>query len=376
MSHATDVLIIGGGVIGCSIAYQLAKRGVCVRVLEQGKLGAQASGAATGLLAPIKLLARGDDPYLSLQLTSMKLFPHFVRELEDVTGQCVEHHQTGTLRIASPKQEPRLDAWVAHWQEVGYQMQVLRGDEIQRMEPSLSSAYTTAVTIPEEPQVQACLYMDAIIQAARLHGVVFSEGEEVVSIDRVGSRVVGVHTRQGESLTCGHLVIATGAWSARVGEWLRLVLPVSPLQGQSVMIRQPERAIRHILFGEGVYIAPKPQGMLYIGATCDEVGFELQVTEEGITRLVQAASLIVPSLVVSQRECSWAGLRPRTPDHRPILGRVPEWSNVSLACGHNGFGILLSVITGQVLAESIATGADVDILHPYTVERFRPALAA
>ncbi len=375
MRYSTDVAIIGGGVIGCSVAYQLARRGLQVAVLESGTLGAQASCAATGLLAPFKLLAKRDDTYLALQRASLALFPALVEELEAATGMTVEYQETGTLRLAREKQIAALSSWVSLWNSAGVCMEVVQGERLSELEPSLAPSYAVAVSIPGEPQVRASAFTAAVAQAARLRGVSLLEGCRASGVEKDASRVVAVQTARGDVVGCSHVVIAAGAWSAEIGGWLGLELPISPLQGQSLLLSQPGTPLRHILFGGGVYLAPKADHTLMVGSTHDEVGFDCRVTPDGVARLLEAARRLVPALSEHEVLHSWAGLRPRTPDSRPVLGPAPGWENVAFACGHSSFGILLSAITGQAIADFVITGHIPGLIQPFTVDRFSSSSA-
>jgi len=215
MQLSTDVVIIGGGVVGCLIAYQLRKLGLRVIVLERGVVGGQASTAATGLLAPFKPLGKLEDSYLDLQRTSLALFPQLVEELEDLTDIQVEYRQTGTVRIVPEKQASRLEKWTREWQERGVEMNVLQGEALRQLEPALASEYQLAVAVPSEPQVRAAYFMQAVALAAKMRGVLLLEQCQVISIERECSRVVAVQTRDGTSVACGHVIIAAGAWSEK-----------------------------------------------------------------------------------------------------------------------------------------------------------------
>ncbi|MBV9690407.1 MAG: glycine oxidase ThiO [Ktedonobacteraceae bacterium] len=377
MAQAIDVVILGGGVVGCSVAYQLRRRGVTVMVLEPGAIGAQASSAATGLLSPYKLLGKPDDPYLALQRASLALFPGLAVELEELTGLSVDYHQTGCIRLARIGQAGRLEAWAATWRSHGVEMAVLQGEELACVEPALSRAYQMGVSIACEPQVLAPAYMATVARAAVLCGARLVADCQVVAVDRDGSRVVAVRTAEGGVIACGSLVLAAGAWSGLVGhELLGLRLPVTPANGQSLQVRQPGRALSHILFGEGIYLAPKTGGRLYVGATHEEIGFTPTVTAEGTARLLNAARLLVPGLDGCVVERSWAGLRPATPDRRPVLGTAPGWENVALACGHNSFGVLLSAITGTAIADLVTSGSLPDVARPFGLARFGSSSSA
>ena len=367
----TDVVILGGGIIGCSIAYQLARRGIGVVVLEAGDIGAQASSAATGLLAPFKPLGKLDDPYLVLQRASLALFPTLAKELEEFTGLSVGYRETGCVRVVPIGQLARLQDWAASWRSRGVAMTVLQGEELTHIEPALSEAYQVAVSIPCEPQVQATAYMAAIARAAVLSGARLVSGCQVIGVDRDGSRVIAVRTADGDKIACGSLVLATGAWSAQVSDdLLGVQLPVTPANGQSIEVRQPDQAVQHIVFGESIYLAPKHDGRLFIGATHSDTGFTPTVSSQASSHLLDAATRLVPSLSASVVERAWAGLRPATPDRRPILDLAPDWSNVALACGHNGFGMLLSAITGQVIADLITGERVSELARPFGLSRF------
>lgn len=369
-NQSADVVIVGGGVIGCIVAYQLGKRGISAIVVEQGEIGMQASSAATGMLAPFKPLGKLDDPYLTLQRASLALFPSLVAELEELTGISSEYHETGCIRLVRPEQLARLERWAAAWRDIGVSMQVLQGDDLARVEPALAEGYQVAVSIPCEPQVRAVAYMRAVAQAAARTGAVLVSGSQVIGVERDGSRVIAVRTAQGEAITCGSLVVAAGAWSGIAGKLLGLHIPVTPAGGQSIELCQPPRPVAHIIFGEGIYLAPKLDGRLYVGATHEEMGFCPCVSPDGMARLLDTARRLVPGLSGCRVDRSWAGLRPATPDRRPILGLASGWDNVALACGHNGFGILLSPVTGQIIADLLEAGNVPAGAQPFSLSRF------
>jgi glycine oxidase len=374
MGQSADVVIIGGGVIGCAIAYHLRKAQMSVIVLEQGAIGGQASGAAAGLLAPLGPLP-GPGPFADLLLAGFALFPALVPELEDASGLKLGYEQTGALRVArQPKSVARLRERLTAWQSFGLQLSWLTGEEARRREPLLASDIGAAVYAPEESQIQAPQVVQAFKQAAANLGATLRSQIPVIGITREGRRITGVQTEQ-EVIACGHLVLAAGAWSSAWGEWLETVLPVSPLRGQIVTVQQPVPRLRHIIFGEAVYATPR-QAAILIGATKEEVGFEVQVTLEGVRWLRTTATRLLPALAQSGLETAWAGLRPKTPDNHPILGPLPGWENVTVAVGHNSVGIILSGITGQAIAQSIASGQIPGLVQPFSVERFRNSSVA
>ncbi len=368
MKQATDVVIIGGGVTGCSIAYQLRRRGVEVTVVDQGAIGSGVSCAATGLLAPIRPFLKNDTPYMTLQLAGLRLFSSFVAELEDASGIAIEYERTGTLRAVDLAQKKRLIAWVEDWQRAGFNMEFLADEELHHREPLLSSSIVAGIYNADEPQLNALQFVAAYARAAANMSATFYTQTEVLGVYTQGNKVTGVSTSQGD-ITCGHLVIAAGAWSAFCGDWLEIKIPVRPLRGQSLALL-PSSPLHHILFADHIYLAPKKDGTIIVGATQEEAGFNAVTTSEGIQSLMTAVEKVTPMLATSTIRRTWAGLRPRSSDSRPVLGGVPGWSNAFVASGGGGFGMLLSAITGQAMAELVTTGQISPLIQPFSLERF------
>lgn len=370
MKQATDVVIIGGGVIGCSIAYHLRRRGAEVTVVDQGAIGSGASCAATGLLAPIRPFLKSDAPYMILQLAGLRLFSSFAAELEDASGIAIEYERTGTLRAVDLSQKDRLIAWVKDWQRVGFNMEFLIDDELRRREPLLSSDIVAGIYNADEPQLNAVQLVAAYARAAANMGATFCTQTEVLGVSSQGNKITGLSTSQGD-IPCGHLIIAAGAWSAFCGDWLGVKIPVRPLRGQSLALL-PSFPLHHILFADHIYLAPKKDGTIIVGATQEEAGFQAVTTSEGIQSLMTAVEKVTPLLATSTIQRTWAGLRPRSSDTRPVLGGVPGWSNAFVASGGGGFGMLLSAITGQTMAELVTTGQTSPLIQPFSLERFPP----
>jgi glycine oxidase len=369
MSSTPGVVIVGGGVIGCAIAYHLVKAGLPVVVVDQGEIGAEASSAAAGLLAPLGSIS-GPGPFADLLLASFALFPALVPELEEASGVRMEFEQTGALRVVrNARHIPNLRKRMEAWQPLGLRMDWLTGDEARRREPLLSPEICAGIYAPEESQIRAARVAPAFAQAAARHGAIFTGHCRVTGIRHMHDNITGVTTDRGETIACDHLVIAAGAWSAQWSEWLHMPLPVSPQRGQILALRQPERPLRHIIFGEAIYLAPKQDGSIVVGATKEEAGFEKQLTAGGVAWLLQTAMRLVPALEQCAIDRMWVGLRPRTPDTRPILGRAPGWENVTLATGHGSTGIMLSAITGQAIAELVTTGIAPELIRPFAVDR-------
>jgi len=369
MKYITDVVIVGAGVIGCSIAYSLRKQGIDVVVLEKDEVGAQASQAASGMLAPLKPFADPSDPYTRLLLSSLARFPDLVPELEDASDMCLAYQSSGTLRVMQTKRLSRLRAWVSTWRNQGFPVQLLIDDEIRQYEPGLATDIPLVLYNPHDPQLNALQLVRAYACAAERLGAMFYTHEEVIAIDHHHEQITGVRTSQGKTIACTYLVLATGAWAAQ-SDWLRITLPVSPIRGQSIAVRQPTPSLQHMVFGGGIYLAPKNDETIILGVARDEAGFEIQTTPESQAWLYGTAKRLVPALDECPIERAWAGLLPRTPDTRPLLGFAPSWNNVILACGLNGYGLLLSAITGPTIVEQIVTNRIPESLRTFSPERF------
>ncbi|MBA2677754.1 MAG: glycine oxidase ThiO [Ktedonobacteraceae bacterium] len=367
--HSVDVLIIGGGVIGCAIAYFLRKMQRDVTLLERGEIGGEASGAAAGLLAPLGPLS-GPGPFADLVLAGLAGLIALLPELEERSGIRVGYEQTGALRIVrNPKRIAHLQKRMASWEPLGLQLHWLNGKEAHQREPLLATDTCAAVYAPEESQIQASSVVRAFAQAAERSGARIYRHQEVSHLTLEGTRVTQVSTVQGETFTCNTLIVASGAWAARCGAWLHTDLPIQPLHGQLISFPQTSPPLKRIIFGEAAYLVPRGSSIL-VGATKEERGFDQTVTRQGTAWLASTAARLVPALAESKIQAAWAGLRPKTPDNHPILGSLPPWENVLVAAGHNSIGIILSALTGQCIAEMLVAGSPPPLIQPFSIERF------
>ncbi len=372
MSQSTDVLIIGGGIIGSAIAYYLSQEGAETVVIDQGTIGAQASSAAVGLIAPLRPFSKSDDPYTKLLLASLALFPDIANELESISGIDIEFQYTGTIREVSLAKLEATKKWLRTWATSdSLEVEWLSGAQACQREASLHVGLEAALYAPKEGQVNAVQYTRAFSEAARLKGATFLSNRAIVDVHHSQGRALSVSTMQGETILCGHIVIAAGAWSGICSEWLGCTLPIRPRRGQVLSLRPCNKSLQHILFANGIYLAPKRNGTILVGATSDEVGFDTSVTAEGLLWLLTKAIDAVPTLKQARVVGYWAGLRPKTPDSRPLLGIVPGWKNVTVATGHNGFGITLSAITGRMIAHDVLSGEVTEAIRSFGPSRFQ-----
>ena len=370
MNQSTDVAIIGGGVEGCSIAYQLSKAGVQVSVIEREEVAAEASSAAAGLLAPAGVLT-GPKAGADLYLASWSMTPTLIEEIEAASGVQVEYLRTGSLHVVTDAdEETHLRKYETVWKAHGAEVDWIKGDELHRLEPLLPLEIDAALSIPHAASIRPRLMTRAYAEAALILGAQFYEHTEVIGFQQSEGKVTGVQTKQGETIACERVVIATGAWSAQVGRWLGLEIPVFPARGQILALKQPQTPLTHTIFGNGLYLVPKVDNTIYIGATVEQVGFDKSNTAGGVVWLLSRAIELLPGLAEAALADIWAGLRPWSADSYPILGKAPGWENVFLATGHGAGGFELSAITGKTMAELLTTGQIPALIQPFGLERF------
>lgn len=376
----TDFLIIGGGVVGRSLAYHLAGLGAQVTVVDRGCAGGCASGAAAGMLTPLSE-AEGPGPYLDFGLAALAYYADLVPELEAEAGRSVEYSTCGLLRVALDEAGAEELGRRVAWQSRIGDVEWLEAEEVSRLEPGLTPV-AAAVFCSGENQVNAPAMVVALTLAGTRRGVRRLEGKEVVGFLTGNGRVTGVRLGNSgeEGLEAGHVIVAAGAWTGRIGEWLGVDLPVFPVRGEVMSFLQPTPSVNHIVFAGGTgYAAPKADGTVIIGATQDRSGFAAGVTAGGIAYLSTTAIRLFPAMESARFQRAWAGLRPGSADDHPLIGSVPGWDGLSVASGHYRKGILLGPLTGKLLAErltGVSTGTgDADLLSPFDPARFSSGLS-
>ncbi|HVG22073.1 MAG TPA: glycine oxidase ThiO [Blastocatellia bacterium] len=364
-----DVIVIGGGVIGCSIALRLARAGLTVALFERGRVGCEASRAAAGMLSP-QIEAAGRSPFLDLRLRSRSMYPDYAAALTEASGIDVEYRDEGTLCVALSDEDAReVGAW-ASWQvDAGLALERVSADSIRKLEPAVTETAAGAVFIPDDHQVENRRLMDALDLAIRRAGVEVVEGEEVAGLLIERGRVTGVACgiRRFHS---GAVVLAAGSWSSKLLEPVGLRIDVTPVRGQMVAVRRATAPIGSVLHSKGCYLVPRKDGRILIGATVEHAGFQKAVTVRGINSLLAAAVELVPSLGDCEVIESWSGLRPDTPDHLPVIGESGI-SNLLLATGHFRNGILLAPVTAELITDVLINGRAPDEINHFGVERFQ-----
>ncbi|GAB6936079.1 MAG: glycine oxidase ThiO [Bacillota bacterium] len=365
---SADVVIVGGGIIGCAIAYSLAKDGTRVTIVERDTVGAHASSAAAGMLgAQVETTHPG--PFVSLCLESRARFARLADELYAVTGIDVELNRAGLLRLAQSEEERQALLARAEWQRAfGESAEWLDGSALRDMEPAVSDAVVGALSIPGDHQVNAAKLTRAFAEAAVRSGARIVEHSAVERFLMDGKRVVGVETETGVH-RAEWTVLAAGAWSGVLGRRLGLRLPVGPVKGESLSVTLPAVPFRKTLFAHGCYLVPKQGGRVVIGATEVHAGFDRTVTLKALAKLGAAAKALVPALAEATFERAWASVRPHSADGLPFLGTVEGHPGLVVATGHFRNGILLAPITGELIAELIRTGQTPVLLAPFSPNR-------
>lgn len=362
MTKGADVVIVGGGVVGCALARELAGRGAAVIVVERAEPGAEASGAAAGLLAPqAEGLPAG--PLFDLALESRRLYPKWVEELALETGIDPGYRRCGILRGIFAGMAEQWDPCA--WQlERGLSVERLKGEEIAALARArLSEEVRQAIFFPEDGLVNNRRLTRALWVAAERRGVTFAIGRTARRLLARGGRCVGVQTEDA-IIEAPQIVNAAGAWAAFDPEF---PVPVEPVRGQIVEVQSPAPDLSIVVESEDVYVVPRGDSWL-LGSTMEHAGYEKQVTAGAIGRLIAAAARLLPSLESASFLRAWSGLRPATPDGLPVLGRgiLP---GLFLATGHYRNGILLAPVTALALADEIAGTSSRD-LAPFSIERF------
>ncbi|WP_247741050.1 glycine oxidase ThiO [Cohnella sp. LGH] len=352
-ARSAEVLILGGGIIGLSSAWEAAKRGFRVTVLEAEAFGGQASGAAAGMLAPFSENPESPDAFFRLCADSHSRYPDWVRELEELTGHSAELQRSGSLNVAFHEADFLSLRARLEWQSrYGAGFELLGAAELRRREPKLSDRALGALYCPGESHVFAPKLVGSAEEACRRAGVrLVAHAGRVKGMERVAGTGVVVRTAGAGSWLADRVVVCAGAWSGFVREWLPVDVPVHPIRGQICAYDGKGDPVRHMVFSSQAYWVGKKDGSLVCGASEDVAGFERSVTEQGIGRLKRWSDRALPFLGGIPPSRGWAGLRPATLDGWPLIGPVPEVSELVLACGHYRNGILLAPATAALVGD-------------------------
>ena len=368
MARTADILVVGGGVIGCAIAYELAKAGLAVTLVERGTPGCEASSAGAGMLAP-QAESSAASPRLGLGLASKALYADLALELRERTGLDIEYETGGNLHCFLDEGDEAVGRAACAWQrEAGLKAELLSRADALALEPDLSPEVRGALFLPEDHWVNNPRLVTALATAAALERVRFVTGEATVLV-RAGDRVTGVQVGE-DQIRAALVVLAAGAWSGQLAATAGLRLPVGPVRGQIVCLEGIPRRHRHLLHIKDHYLVSRVNGEILIGASVEWAGFAKQVTAEYVRSALDAAIRLAPALARLPIKATWAGFRPWAPDELPIIGAWPGLDGLVVATGHFRNGILLAPITGRLIRELLVDHAPSLDLTPFLPDRF------
>lgn len=359
-----DIAIVGGGVVGCAIAYALARAGAGrIVVVDRGAIGAEASGAAAGVLAVGGTRAPGGALF-ELRRASLALLPTLADDLREQTGIDAAYRQSGLLELAFDDAEAAtLAALVAQREAQGLTATLLDPAAVRTLEPSVSASVRGGALFAGDGMINSGRFVEALHAAATVRGVEFRTGAALTAIDvdadRARSIVVG-----GERLAPGHLILAAGAWSSDVGALLGVKIPVRPDKGEMVALRLGWPVARPVVW-DGGYVVPCDDGDVIVGSTSARGETDKSVQAKSLLRLLERALLMVPALRDAGLVRTWAGLRPCSTIRRPIIAPLPTCRNVIVATGHHRSGILLAPITAELVAALLLQTAPGIDLQPF-----------
>ncbi|MFJ8633526.1 glycine oxidase ThiO [Streptomyces sp. NPDC093568] len=379
-TRTSDVLVVGGGIIGLVTAWRAAQRGFTTAVVDP-EPGGGAAQVAAGMLAAVTELHYGEQTLLGLNLASARRYPDFAAELTDLTGHDLGYRRCGTLAVALDADDrAHLRELHALQHRSGLDSEWLSGRECRRLEPMLAPGVRGGLRVDGDHQIDPRRLAGALVAACERAGVVFHRSW-AERLDVVRDRAAGVTTTDGTELGADQVVLAGGSLSGRLAGVPDEVLPpVRPVKGQVLRLTVPRRyapflsrTVRAVVRGSHVYLVPRENGELVVGATSEEQGWDTTVTAGGVYELLRDAHELVPGITELPLTETRAGLRPGSPDNAPLLGPT-ELAGLSLATGHYRNGVLLTPVTGDVMAHVLATGELPQEARDFTPRRFTAAV--
>ncbi len=358
------MIIVGGGVIGASIALELAAEKLGVVVLDRQQPAREASWAAAGMLSP------GPDspdalPLVPLAKESMRLYPEFIAAIEQLSGKSTGFARKGVIEaFTAPNGESERDKMIAQYQALELTIEPIATDVARKAEPALGPAVRAAAWLPQEATLDPRMLMDALLNAAGKRGVEIHGDSAVESMTLDGNHCTGVVTR-GMNISAKCIVVAAGCFSGAI-DWLGRYAPTRPIRGQLLALESKSLPLGRTLRSNKAYLVPRPNGRIIAGSTLEDAGFEKHVTPAGVRKILDGILELAPALANAQLADAWAGLRPGTPDHLPILGPT-DIRGLYIATGHYRNGILLAPATAKLLSRWILGGKS-----EFDADRFSP----
>jgi glycine oxidase len=365
MSSSPDVLILGGGVIGLTTAYFLAREGLHVEVLDRSTFGQEASWAGAGIIPPGNP-SRARPPHDLFRAQSSALFPRLSQDLREATGIDNGYRVCGGLEWLSEQDSPVLQAW----REEGLRVEKVSAKQFPAVEPALDTGLEAAYFLPDMAQVRNPRHIKALLAWCRTHGVELRADCTVHGFEKRAGRITAVTTNEG-ALTADRFLLAAGAWTEDLLRQIGWIPGIRPVRGQIALLHTGTPLLRRILLQGKRYVVPRDDGRVLVGSTEEEAGFEKRTTAAAIADLLLFARSLVPELAAAHVEQCWAGLRPGSPDGWPFLGPVPGFANLFIAAGHFRAGIQLSPATGQMMTDLLVGRKPTVPLEAFRLDRSR-----
>lgn len=367
-TDAVDVVIVGGGVIGLSLAYELSGRGRSVAVLDRGELGRAASWAGAGLIAPLSERPTGD-PMVQLRSRGAELYPLWSERLKGETGIDNGYRRTGGLDVALADDEANdLRSMAGRWRLEGVVFEHLSDADRRRIEPALAPDAVAAYFLPDRAQIRNPWHLRALAASCERRGVVLRPNTPALGFATAGGRVRGVTTAAGE-IAAEHVVVSAGPWTGVLLEGVGAKIATPPVKGEILLLRGRPGQLRRIIEHGKNYLVPRDDGLILVGATEEEAGFDTASTAEGQRILREAIARLCPSLGDLPAEGAWAGLRPGSFDTRPYIGPLPGFENLWVVSGHKRAGLQLAPSTAELVADLLAGEAPRINPAPFRLDR-------
>jgi len=366
-----DVVIVGGGTIGLSIGFELTRQGTPVTLFERGRAGRGTSWQAAGMLAPDAEIGFEELELYKLNRESLRRWPDFAARVEAASGMDVDYRDEGTLIVADDRDSAEALRRLYDFQEEkGLDVQWLTGEEAREIEPFVAPRLTAAIYAPSDHQVDNRRLLEALRAAFEAEGGTLHEETPVRAVVP-DPETPAVVTGDGARVSGEAVVVAAGVWSRELeGLEPDARPPVRPVKGQMIQLRRKRPFdLQHVIRGPEAYLAPKSNGRIVMGATSEEMGFDTTVTAGGLYELLEGGWEVVPGILDLPVDETWAGLRPASRDHAPLLGptRAP---GIVMATGHYRHGVLLTPVTAEEVARWVRTGETSDWLEPFSPTRF------
>ncbi len=366
------IAIIGGGIIGLAIGWQLSRRSAPVVLFERDEIpGRGASWVAAGMLAPHSEVGFEEEDFLRLGVESLNQFPRFLDELAEDAGSRVALDERGTMIVGFHRDDTeRIRRLFEFREQLGLPVRWLPGQEGREIEPLLSPRITGAIWLPDDSQVNNRELVAVLKTALVARGGIIKENTPVTSVEIEGDRVAAVHCEE-ERFEVSAAVVAAGCWSNRIdGIPDAIRPPVRPVKGQIVSLRMDgEFDFKHVVRAPDVYLLPKDDGRLVVGATQEEMGFDTTPTAGPVMRLLERGWEAIPSIFDLAIDSIEAGLRPGSRDHEPLIGGTGV-DGLYYATGHHRHGVLLAPITAYAMRDLIVDGETSELLEPFHPSRF------